>query len=163
MKNRKISAILLCLCLTVALAGCSAHGENGKPACSDAAACDLDSLASDLCAVDAFSDILSPVSDEIARGLYGYEAEDVLDCSVMCSTGATSEEIGLFRCADEEAAIRVAAAAESRALAQKSAYESYAPDEIPKLDDAVIESKGEYVFFVVSKNRDAVKKLLDEQ
>ncbi|NCC66696.1 MAG: DUF4358 domain-containing protein [Clostridia bacterium] len=161
--KRKTSAIILCFCLTAALAGCAAHGENGGPAGTEDAACDFDSLASDLCASDAFSDILSPVSDEIARGLYGYEAEDVLDCTVMCSTGATSEEIGLFRCADEEAAIRVAAAAESRALAQKSAYESYAPDEIPKLDDAVIESKGEYVFFVVSKNRDAVKKLLDEQ
>lgn len=155
--RRKTGAILLSLFLLAFLAGCAANGVVPSP---DVTAYDLDSLAGDLCASDAFSDILSTVSDEIALGLYGYDEKDVLECVVLCSTGATSEEIGLFRCADDEAAIRVAAAAENRAAAQKIAYESYAPDEIPKLDNAVIKSQGQYVFFVVSKDSDTVDKLL---
>ena len=156
----KTGAIILCLCLSALLTGCAANGPVPSP---EETVCDLESLASDLCASDAFSDILSPVSDEIALGLYGYDEKDILDCVVLCSTGATSEEIGLFLCADEEAAIRVAAAAENRAAAQKNAYESYAPDEIPKLDDAVIKTQGQYVFFIVSKDSDTIEKLLESK
>ncbi len=143
-------ALLLLLC---ALAGCGGQ----KPAQFEpqvAAGALLDS--------NAFSDILSPVQPAIAAILYGVKLENVDACSVYCSTGATAEEIAVFRCVDEASAAALKQAAQQRLQEQKAAYESYAPLEIPKLDNALLRASGVYVVCVVAEDYDAVRPILDK-
>lgn len=151
--NKKITLMILVFGLMAALfSGCSEQSENY----------DLGTLVDEISGTGAFSDILSDVSSEMAENLYGYDEADVTECRLLCSTGATAEEVGLFECRDTAAAARVEEKAEARAQSQKSAYEAYAPAEIPKLDDAVIMAKGRYVFYIVSTDAEKVDKVLEQ-
>lgn len=146
---KRSAFIIISACLIAGIFGGCTTNTTNLPL-DDSKEYDLGELSTEISETNAFSDILDTVSTEAAVGLYGIDPADVDDICLMCSTGATTEEIGLFKCAGKEAAARVKAKAEERAQSQKTAYESYAPQEIPKLDDAVIKSEGDYVFYVVS-------------
>ena len=138
---KRTLSILIAVCLIMALAaGCGAK-EKGY---------DLETVAKNLEESGAFSDILGDINVDMASTIYGFDAADIAECKLLCSTGATTEEIGLFKCADEEAAARVLSFAKKRVDSQRTAYESYAPGEMPKLDDAIVKQDGVYVFYVVS-------------
>ncbi|MEA4894061.1 MAG: DUF4358 domain-containing protein [Oscillospiraceae bacterium] len=151
---KKLSLILITFCMIFAVfTGC---GRKTVPAEYDLAA-----LATQLQESGAFSDFLSPVTKEIAASFYGFEDSDVTDCVVYCSTGATTEEIALFKCSGEEAASKLKANADKRIETQKTIYESYAPAEPPKLDDAIVKKDGLYVFYIVSANSEKAQKVID--
>ena len=152
--NKKLSSVLFAILLLLGLmSGCSAANSGDKEY-------DLDTLANDISETGAFSDILSEVTPDIAKNVYGYENDDVSESRLLCSTGATTEEIGLFKCKDDDAATRVETLAKERIQTQKNIYESYAPAEITKLNDAIVAKKGQYVFYVVSTDSSKVEKII---
>ncbi|MEG1461137.1 MAG: DUF4358 domain-containing protein [Oscillospiraceae bacterium] len=147
---RKAFSALLAVCLILGVfTACAAPAPKANY--------DLEALSSKISDSAAFSDILSPVNPEIAASFFGYDAADISECKVLCSTGATTEEISLFKCSDEAAAERVLGFAKKRAESQKTAYQSYAPDEVPKIDNAIIRSEGVYVFYIVSTDSTKVE------
>lgn len=148
---KRLVLILTAVCLALALL-CACAPEPKEY--------DLDEMASAIEETGSFTDILNEVTLEMAATLYNVDESLIDDCVVLCSTGATTEEIGLFKCADAEAAKLIEQAAADRAEAQKLAYESYAPGEIPKLDDAVLKRDGVYVFFIVSNDPTAVAEIV---
>ncbi len=150
---------LLILSLVFLLALYALSGCGGKQQAT--VQFDPQEAADALFASEAFSDILSPIQTNIAAMLYDVPEESIDACSVYCSTGATAEEIAVFRCKDEAAAAALKKAAEQRIEAQKEAYESYAPQEIPKLENALLRYSGVYVVCVVADNYDAVTPVLD--
>ncbi|PKM74208.1 MAG: hypothetical protein CVU91_03955 [Firmicutes bacterium HGW-Firmicutes-16] len=153
---KRLSLILLAFCITVgAFSGCT---QKAKPT-----EYDLKAIAAQLQESGAFSDFLSPITKVIAESFYGFEDADVTECVVYCSTGATTEEIALFKCANEEAATKLKANAEKRTETQKAIYESYAPKEPPKLDDAIVTKNGLYVFYIVSDDSAKAQAVLDNQ
>ena len=141
--------------ITGILSGCA---QKAKPV-----EYDLEALAKGLNESGAFSDILSPISKDIAASLYGFEDAEVTDCVVYCSSGATTEEIALFKCATEEAATKLKASVDKRTQTQKEIYESYAPAEPPKLDDAIVTQNGLDVFYIVSDDYTKAQAVLDSQ
>lgn len=148
---------LLALCLLAGVfSGCAP--KTSKPVSYDLAA-----LSQKIYDTDAFSDILNPVSTEIAAGLYGVAPEEITESQVLCSTRATTEEIALFKCVDEQAAEKLLTAAKTRAETQSAIYESYAPAEPPKLADAIIKREGTYVFYIVAVDYAKVQAVLDEK
>lgn len=152
---KKTVWMLLTLCLFLgALSGCAQ--ETTQPVSYD-----LTALSQRIHDTEAFSDILSPVSTEIAAGFYGFKPEEVTESLVLCSTGATTEEIALFKCVDEQAAEKLLTAAKTRAETQSTIYESYAPAEPPKLADAIIKREGSYVFYIVAVDYAKVQAVLD--
>ena len=153
---KKISLVLLAACMAFGVfSGCA---QKAKPV-----EFDLEALSSQLEQSGAFSDILSPVSKEIAASFYGFEDADVTSCVVLCSTGATTEEIGLMKCTSEDAATKIEANAAARVETQRAIYESYAPGEMPKLDDAIVTQSGLYVFYIVSADYTKAQAVLDSQ
>lgn len=153
---KRVCLTLLAACVIFgAFSGC---GQKAEPANYD-----LASLSTQLMDSGAFSDFLSPVSKEIAASFYGFEDADVTDSSVLCSTGATTEEIGLLKCANDEAAAKIFSNAKARVETQRAIYESYAPLEMPKLDDAIVTQNGLYVFYIVSADYTKAQAVLDAQ
>lgn len=153
---KKTLIVLLALCLMVmAFTACAPKVETAEY--------EIDKLAAKIKDSGAFSDMLSPIDDSIVPTLYGIFASDVEDVVVLCSTGATTEEIGIFKCIDNEAAERVVSAAEKRIISQKNLYESYAPAEPPKLDEAIVKTDGTYVFYIVSVDSAKVQSVLDSK
>ena len=153
---KKIGLIFLTTCMIFGIfTGCSQKAKT--------ISFDLDSLSSQLMDSGAFSDILSPVDIKIAASQYGFDAADVTESKVLCSTQATTEEIGLFKCSSEDAAARVKTAAAARVESQRETYESYAPAEMPKLDDAIVTQNGLYVFYIVSADASKAQAVLNKQ
>ena len=111
---------------------------------------------------DAFSDLLSPINAKIAASLYGVDESMITQCGVYCSTGATAEEIAIFKCADEAGAQALEAAARTRLDNQAAAYASYGPESVPKIEQADVRVNGVYVACVVSADHAAAAAILDQ-
>lgn len=123
---------------------------------------DLAAMAADLKENGGFSDIISPVKSDVAASLYGVDASTIAETQLYCSTRATTEEIGLFKCTDEKNAAALYEAAKKRVETQRTTYSSYAPDEIPKLDDAIVKQDGTYVIYIVTADNAKAQAVLDK-
>ncbi len=151
---KKALWIIVALCLLLAVfAGCTPKSESKDY--------DVVALSQKISSEGKFSDLLNPVDEKMAASLYGFSQENVTDCALLCSTGATTEEIGIFKCADTEYAKELFTIAQARVKSQRSAYESYAPAEMPKLDDAVVLNDGLYVFYVVSLDSSKAEEIIN--
>ncbi len=122
---------------------------------------DMEALAAELLDSGAFTDILSQVPDTAAPVTYGLDAADVSGCVMYASTGATAEEIFIVHVSDSGAVSRAEEAARRRIANQQAAFENYAPAEIPKLQDAVVETAGDYVIVVISGDAAAARAVVD--
>jgi len=149
---KKIPFLLLALTLLVSVfAACGSNEPQFEP----------DDAALALLEEGAFADLLSPVDATIAQSLYNLGELEITACSVYCSTGATAEEIAIFRCADAETAKEVELAAKARLESQSATYASYAPEAIPEIENAVLRIRGCYVACVVSGDAALASSILD--
>ena len=147
---KRIICLAMCALTLFAFAGCS--GSENKEL-------DINKLSSDLLAQVQFKDTLTKIDDDMISKLYGIDyAEEQI---VYISTGATAEEIALFKLKDSADAQKAYDAVNKRLDYQKNSYELYIPEEMVKLDAAVIELYGNYVIFCVSDG-DTAKTIIEE-
>ena len=106
-------------------------------------AVDINELASALSSDGKFAEQLTEVSSDIAEKRY------------MISDG----EITIFKTSDTES---VKEKAEQHIEKQKTTYTSYAPNEVSKLDDCVVETVGDYVIVCVSEDSSSVQSIIDQ-
>lgn len=148
---KRIFAFTLAVLLLFGLAGC------GEPPVMDM---DMEKLSSELLNAAGYTDIMSQLNKSVAAVLYGIDEADIDDCVVYCGTGATAEEIAIFKAADSAAAERIEKAAEQRRIQQIAAYENYVPAEVPKLEKALIKADGSFIVYVVAGQSDAADKIV---
>ena len=122
---------------------------------------DFDSLSFELLESGAFSDLLCPLDKEVASSLYGIDKNEFEDFALFCSTGATAEEIALFKGVDESSASQIKEAIEARIQNQISSYENYVPEEVPKLEEAIVMQHGVFVIYVTSNEPATVEEILN--
>ena len=145
----------LTLCLTLTACG----GDSGDS--QAAGAFDPATAAQALLDSGAFTDTLEAVDAEVAATLYGVDAADITDCSVYTSLSAGAEEIAVLVMADETSATAAMDGLEKRVADQKAALESYQPDEVAKLDSAILEQRGSSVLLAVCADADAARAAID--
>ena len=156
-KNIRCTAIILVIVLACGiLTGCGG-GDTKK-----AADFDIGVMTDELLDSSAFSDILNPIPSDTAMMLYSLTSDQVAECSVCCSTGATAEEIAVFKATSEDAAQKIEAAMKTRVDNQNQAFVNYVPEEIPKLDKAIIVRNGLYVAYVVANDEAAAKAVVEK-
>lgn len=141
--------LALCLCLTACGGGDSAQSYD--PAATAKAL--LDS--------SAFSDSLDSLDKDTAAVLYGIDASTITDCAVYTSLSMGAEEIAVLTLTDEAAAQTAKAALDKRVSDQIAALESYMPNEVDKLNHAIVEQKGNSALLVVAADADAAQSVLD--
>lgn len=138
-------AVVLC-------AGCAA--PQGDFSVSEAA----QTLSSEL----PFSEPLTPVETDLALRLYEIAQEDVEEAAVYAGTGgATVDEISVWKATDAQAAARIEQAVRERVQTQKDVYQDYRPEQIPKLDHAVVVTQGNTVILCVSDFEQQAREILD--
>ena len=98
---------------------------------------------------------------DVAATLYGVDAADITDCAVYTSLSAGAEEIAVLVMADETSATAAMEGLEARVADQKAALESYQPDEVAKLDSAIIEQRGSSVLLAVAADAEAAQAAID--
>ena len=78
------------------------------------------------------------------------------------STMSTPEEIAVFKAADEASVEYVEEMVKLRLQNLKFSYEDYQPLEMPKIENAVIETKGLYTAFIVCGDPEPVQDVFEK-
>ena len=123
---------------------------------------DAVALADSLAGTVHFVDQMTPLELDAAVNVYGIDSAAVSAGKAYVSTGATAEEIAVFTAADAGQVETVRAALEKRVEDQKAAYTNYQPQEMTKLSDPVIETRGDTVILCVSDDNSAALSVIDE-
>ena len=144
---------IVSLVLALALTACGG-GESGQSAYSP----DQVQAMAD---AGAFSETLEELDGDTAFALYrladyGLSREDLTDCAVLRSSGATCEEGAVLVFAGEDQADQGRKALESYVQNQFTSNRVYRPAEIPKLESARIDRRAETVLLVVANDLEAV-------
>ncbi len=157
---RRVGMMLLALALCLGLTACGGK-EEGEVT-------NLDAAAAAQAFVDGgcFSETLEQLDRDTAFRLYGLEQaglteENVLDCAVWLSAGATAEEVAVLVLDSEQSAETARDALEAHVDSQKESYRDYLPAEMPKLEDAQLTVYGNSVVLVVPAQGDAARNLMD--
>ncbi len=147
---KRLSCVILAGLMVFSLAACQKSVE-----------IEPKDLADELYKADIYEDQLSEVDSKVALASYGMEKDDVANVYVYFSTGATPEEIAVIECSDNEGSqARVQQALNRRVTNQKTSFSDYMPDEVTKLDHAVIKCKGKYAVLCVAKDADKAKEII---
>lgn len=108
-------------------------------------------VADALFAGGEFKDALAPIDMSVGvNRLYMLDEAQIEDAAFYTNSSATAEEIAVVKVKDQAYVETVKAAYETRIADQKVAFESYVPEEIPKLEDAVVYENGNVVILCVS-------------
>ena len=154
---KKLLYLTLALVLVLGLSACGGEQGNGVPPLY---------YSGDVTKVDeagAFSEELEELDADTAfllykLGDYGLAQEDVKECTVLRSAGATCEEAAVLVFSSGDKAETAEGALNDYIAGQIEANTDYRPAEIPKLENAWISRRGETILLVVANNLEAAKK-----
>lgn len=146
----------VCVCIVIAaLLLCLTACGGGKDV-------DLEGLAADLTASGAFTEDMNQyaAAPGVAQGLYRYEDGDMEQCILYCNA-TSGEEIFLAKTSGEDVAETMENACHDRVTNQIAWLENYAPDAVPRLENAIVLRQGNYVIFVVANDAAAAQSIVD--
>ncbi len=110
----------------------------------------ISDIAERLLSSAEYTEELTKLDREAVILLYELEDEKIKEAHVYSGTAAIVETVALFETTDEEAAEQVRMKMQEFLAAQRILYSGYRPDEVPKLDSALLKKEGVYVFLCVS-------------
>ncbi len=151
---KKFTCVFFAVLFIISAAACSKGEQKSEP--------DIQSIADELISSDVFIEKLEPIDGDLGEVLYEIDPDDVSEALFYFSSGATAEELSLFKAADKDAAERIAAALERRVELQSNSFASYIPSEVPKLESADIRVFGSTVILCVSSDSETASELLDK-
>lgn len=91
---------------------------------------------------------------------YGVSEEDVEHCRVFVPQSVISDEMAFFQTTSEDTAKLIADAFAARVKVQAASFSGYGPDQVPKLNDAIIKQDGCFVYLIVAEDYEAVQTVL---
>lgn len=117
-----------------------------------------DSLKNDI----KYKDELNEIDLETAAMFYDFSSVEIEEAYIYESSGATAEEIVVIKCKDSDNAKKVKALFDSRVDEQMESFESYIPEEVVKLKEAVIITSKEYAVLSVSDDASKAKDIIEK-
>ena len=109
-----------------------------------------------------FIDDMFEVKNEIVVDFYNLP-EGVTEMKVyMSSSGATSEELAVFKCKDSQTAEQVVKACEKRIEDLKEKFEDYIPSELVRIENAIIKERDGFVMFVCADSPQLAEEKFDD-
>lgn len=152
MKKHKKRGLTAMLGLLLAL-GLVACGENVKPF-------DAEKTTQALVGAGAFSEELERLDTDILLRFYELDESKVAAAAGYASTGLTAEEVAVFEMTDEAAAKEAEGLLKAHLDYQIESNEDYRPQEMPKLEKAVVERRGKTLVFLVAADYSAAEQAL---
>lgn len=143
--KRCAAAFAAALCMTAA--GCGKQQAEINPA--DAVQQLKESVT--------FTDQMTDMDSAGACRFYDVGTDLVQDSAAYVGSGATAESMAVFEATDTSAAESIASALQTFTDSWRKGYADYKPEEVPKLESAVLEQDGVYVVFCVTADNAAAK------
>ena len=151
--KKTLAGLMVFITLITALVACG--GEEDKNFVMDGAA-----VAKSLLDGITFDDTLAEVPAAAATTVYGVDAG--VSVTAYMGSGATAEQIAVFEAADDAAATALVEKMEAYIARQIETYKGYVPTEVPRLEKAIIQSKGKYVILCVTADTDTAKSIISD-
>lgn len=109
-----------------------------------------------------YAEELMPLTEEVALNrLYDLDAEQIEESAFYTNSQATAEEIAVIKVKSADYVDAVKESFNTRVEDQKTACVDYLPDEMPKLESAVVYNNGCYVILCVSGDSAKVNTVID--
>lgn len=153
MKRLFTGLISMALFFTLAACGDQNNAQTPFDPAADATA---------LLETSAFSETLMEIDKETACTLYGIDGGTVTASAFYGSTGATAEELAILTLDSEDSAAAAVKALEQRVSDRKEALADYQPQEIDKLNGAIVSQRGSSVMLVVASDYSPVNTMLEK-
>ena len=148
---KRIFSLMLAMLLLLAVSGC---GSKEK------VEVDVSALASALAEQVAFE---APLKELTAEQIGNYVAlPEGAQAAGYMSGGTTAEEILVVQCAGSDDAASVKQAVESFLADQRGEMERYLPEEVARLESAVLAQKGSCVVLCVSADTKTAEQIIKE-
>ena len=155
MMKRWIAAALAAVC-AFSMAACGGKSGGKEPAAVDV----VQAVAQGL----TFKDTMMTVDQDVFYNFYDIDAQKVADVSMYTSSSrATAEEVTVIRMKDAADIQLAQDAIAARIEDQKRSYESYMPDEMPKINNAAVYTHGSYAILVVADDTSGAEKTFEAQ
>lgn len=152
-KKRVRIGMVFMLLLSIA-AGCSSKKED------DVKYFDMQKLADQLQEELGFEALIK-AEEDVVFDLYPLEKEDVDAYLVYVSSGATTEEIAIFKAREKDKVEDMMASIQTRIADQEESFATYRPEELTRLENKRIEQRGQYVILCISNNPDKALDVID--
>ncbi|MDE6024387.1 MAG: DUF4358 domain-containing protein [Lachnospiraceae bacterium] len=164
MKKKIIYTLIIAVMLMAVLTAC---GENDKKDDSENASggkeIDVQAAADKILSDGDFKDQLAAVDKSMALGrLYSLDESSIEAAAFYTNSNSTAEEIAIIKANSSDYVETIKAAYEKRVSDQKEACKDYLPDEMPKLESAVIYTNGNYVVLCVSNDNSKAEDIIKE-
>lgn len=159
MKKRMISlargaGLILLLGACLALSGCGESVAQEPMPCEE-----LASIIAE--APVRFEELVSQERKETVAYL-GIDGELLTDSALWMDASAATTELVAVLTATDEKSVKALESDVKRFLEDMlDTYQDYAPDEVPKLKDAILEVRGRQLILIISKDASAAKAALD--
>lgn len=161
--KKTLCVILAAAAMTCACVSCGGgNGGDGGKTAPTTVKYDVAETADKIKSEISFEDSLVEFDSGKIEKILGVAPDAYQSAKVYASsTGATPEEIACFEAKNSSMATTIKASLEVRLTNQKSTFTDYKPEQAPKLSDAVLEVRDNYVFFIVSGDSAKAKEIID--
>ena len=108
-----------------------------------------------------FKETVNQTSSSMGLGYFRISDSMVADSAYYKATSAVADELLVVKLAPGASADTVMSCFRSRQAYQEDVYSDYVPSEVPKIENAVMYTSGDYCVFCVCEDADAVESILD--
>ena len=151
-KMRKIISSVICMLICLfCFTGCGTGGE-----------LDMNSAAQQLMSAGIFDETLTEVNQSVTEKRLELNTGDIESCIAYAGTKAVVDEFVLIKATSGDGAENIKNSFNNHIEKQKKSYESYRPDEVPKLESAVVMTSGNYAVLIVSGDSAKAQKIIKD-
>ena len=122
----------------------------------------INELADRIVSSSSFEDELAKIDDELAIELYGFEANGIEEIASYQGSGASSEEILVLKVKDANDLNNETEKIEARLKEREEAFASYLPKEVSKIQNHILEQKGNYIILCICNDYNTVNKVIND-
>ncbi len=162
MKKKFLSIILAALCIAASSCSTAEVNEvNDTDNVQAAVSASPSEITSAVLLEIPINSALEKGIDDLTMYFTDLDTSTLEDASYyMCASGAYPDEIAVMKFTSSDSAEQGRAAVQSRLEKQISVYESYTPDEMYKLEGAVLEVSGNYLYYIVTSDNDKAEDIV---
>ena len=122
----------------------------------------INELADRIASSSSFEDELAKIDNELAINLYNFEQETIEEIVAYQGSGASSEEILILKVKDANDLNNETEKIEARLKEREEAFASYLPKEVSKIQNHILEQKGNYIILCICNDYNTVNKVIND-